>query len=102
MNIESFIDTAIDFRASKLRANEQGIISIHDCPNEEFLIRKETFKNVAKDRDYTIETYNADYEFEYKVTICGLNFVALTNELLFVGDEEKITEVHSGQALYHL
>lgn len=102
MNIENFIDTAIDFRASKIRAKELGIINIYDYLIEEFLITDKVFKNIAKDRNYTIKAFNENYEFEYKVTICGLNFVALTKELLFEGDEGRITEVDSEQALYHL
>ena len=94
MQIKKFINAAEELKIATLRAKEQGIHGYErneDCFND---FNDEKFKELAKDRKYTISR-RADYIgfiYEYKVKIDGLEFKNITNELLFAGDETKITE----------
>ncbi len=93
MQIEKLVDAAIDYRIAKLKAREQGIIGVTDCggSREEFQIFDEDdFREMIKTRKYLI-VRNKDY-YEYKTKVAGLNFVCLSNKLLFEGDEERLVE----------
>jgi hypothetical protein len=93
MQIEKLIDAAIDYRIAKLKAREQGIIGVTDCggSREEFQIYDEDdFREMIKTRKYLI-VRNKDY-YEYKTKVAGLNFICLSNKLLFEGDEERLVE----------
>ena len=93
MQIEKLVDSAVDYRIAKLKAREQGIIGVTDCggSREEFQIYDEDdFREMIKTRKYLI-VRNKDY-YEYKTKVAGLNFVCLSNKLLFEGDEERLVE----------
>ena len=93
MQIEKLIDAAIDYRIAKLKAREQGIIGVTDCggSREEFQIYDaDDFREMIKTREYTI-VHSKNY-YEYKTKVAGLNFICLSNKLLFEGDEERLVE----------
>lgn len=92
-NTEKLIDAAIDYRVSKLKAREQGIIGVTDCGGnrEEFQIfDKDVFQEMIKTREYEISR-NDEY-YEYKTKVAGLNFICLSNKFLFEGDEKRLVE----------
>lgn len=92
-NIEKLIDAAIDYRVSKLKAREQGIIGVTDCGGnrEEFQIfDKDVFQEMIKTREYEISR-NDEY-YEYKTKVAGLNFICLTPYLFKEEDKEFIVE----------
>ncbi len=97
MQIEKLVDVAIDYRVTKLRAREQGIIGVTDCggSREEFQIfDKDDFQEMIKTREYTIikRDGDGDYRYEYKAKVAGLNFVCLTPFLFKEEDREFIVE----------
>ena len=95
MQIEKLVDAAIDYRISKLKAREQGIIGVMDCggSREEFQIYDEDdFKEIIKTRDYTISRHDSEYEYQYNVKISGLTFICLTPFLFKTEDEKYIVE----------
>lgn len=92
-NTEKLIDAAIDYRVSKLKAREQGIIGVTDCGGnrEEFQIfDKNVFQEMIKTREYEISR-NGEY-YEYKTKVAGLNFVCLTPYLFKEEDKEFIVK----------
>lgn len=97
MQIEKVVDAAVDYRISKLKAREQGIIGVTDCggSREEFQIfDKDDFREMIKTREYTITKRDGDgdYRYEYKVKVAGLNFICLTPYLFKEEDREFIVE----------
>lgn len=93
-NIEKLIDAAIDYRVSKLKAREQGIIGVTDCGGnrEEFQIfDKNVFQEMIKTREYEISR-NGEY-YEYKTKVAGLTFICLTLFLFKEEDRKYIPEV---------
>lgn len=95
MQIEKLVDAAIDYRISKLKAREQGIIGVTDCggSREEFQIYdKDDFKEIIKTRDYTISRRDSEFKYQYNVKVAGLNFVCLTPFLFKEEDKEFIVE----------
>lgn len=94
-DIEKLVDAAIDLRIATLRAEEQGIICYTDGINgETYQIFKETdFKELIKDREYTVKTRpSLIYFYEYSTKVAGLNFIYITEELLFEDDEKLLEE----------
>ncbi len=90
-NTEKLVDAAIDYRVTKLRAREQGIISITDCggKREEFLISDtDDFREMIEKREYTITERKGDYRYEYKTKVAGLSFICLT-PFLFDAEDRK-------------
>ncbi len=90
MQIEKLVDVAIDYRVTKLRAREQGIIGVTDCggKKEEFQIfDKDDFQELLETREYTIIERDIEYKYQYKVKVAGLNFICLTPYLF--KDEDK-------------
>ena len=91
MQIKKLINAAEELKIATLRAKEQGIHGYErteDCFN---VFNDEKFKELAKDRKYTI-SHKGDYRgfmYEYKVKIDGLEFKNITNKLLLEGDEDK-------------
>jgi uncharacterized protein YbcI len=107
MQIEKLIDAAIDLRDAvlkadknienaKLKAREQGIISItgEGKTNEHFQIYDEKdFKEMIRTREYKIEEFNyPPYKYQYIVKVYGLNFMHIVTELLNEGDERLIVD----------
>ena len=90
MQIEKLVDAAIDYRVSKLKAREQGIIGVTDCggKKEEFQIfDKDDFQKLIETREYTIIERDIEYKYQYKVNVAGLNFICITPYLF--KDEDK-------------
>lgn len=91
INTEKLLDAAIDYRVTKLRAREQGIIGITDCggKREEFQVfDKADFREMIKTREYTIIERKDDYRYEYKTKVAGLSFICLT-PFLFDAEDKK-------------
>ena len=91
MQIEKLVDAAVDYRISKLKAREQGIIGVTDCggSREEFQIYdKDDFKEIIKTRKYSI-CRNSEY-YEYSTQVAGLTFICLTPFLFDFDDKDKI------------
>ena len=91
INTEKLVDVAIDYRVTKLRAREQGIIGVTDCggKKEEFQIfDKDDFQEMIETREYTIIERDNEYKYQYKVKVAGLNFICIT-PFLFKDEDRK-------------
>ena len=92
-NTEKLVDAAIDYRVMKLRAREQGIISLTDCggKKEEFQIfDKDYFQKLLETREYTIIERNNEYRYQYSVEVADLTFICLTPYLFKEEDKKYI------------
>lgn len=95
MQIEKLVDAAIDYRVSKLKAREQGIIGVTDCggKREEFQIYdKDDFEEIIETREFIVTKRESEYRYQYNVKVAGLNFMYLTPYLFREEDMDYIVE----------
>lgn len=91
VNIEKLVDAAVELRIATLRADEQAIIGYMHNSEEFQVFGEDKIAELFKDREYTVEDLKSKtHPYRYKCVITGLKFIALSNKLLFEGDDDKL------------
>ncbi|MFY9379000.1 MAG: hypothetical protein WAP07_02000 [Acutalibacteraceae bacterium] len=92
MQIEKFLDTAIDLKVSFLKAKDKGIYNYSDY-RDGFQISSSLFQEIKGDRDHTIKVFDkSNYKYEYQVIIAGLMFFCLSPYLIYEDDAERLQD----------
>ena len=92
IDVEKLVDAAVDLKVATERAEEKSII-FYSSSADRFLIYSETvFKELLNGRKYEVAKYNGKLDYMYTVIVDELEFIHITDKLLFNEDLEKIME----------
>lgn len=86
-DLDLIIEVAVELKIAKLKSEDKGIYSYRSYGNY-FQISNNLFQRLFNDKPYKTESFDNDFQFQYKGTIEGISFITITNELLFEGDED--------------